>query len=505
MDFSRTRCTPGACTFVALLAVGMPTAAVAAPKITVAYAEHSYAFVSPCDLTRPLVFVNLRLKNGRDAPTGPVHVTAEDDVHVLEGDATLPQIPASMEIAATLPLRRKASNLGPIAGSHLIAVTVAIEGSEGKHRLTPLNVSVPATFCVTAAATPAPATAPAGPPGAPTPIHPRAPVSAVLTTPPVIRVGANGSKVANVVVLVKPAVPANLHNAGGAADCAAHVGLVASLVCPDMIKSGNLLLIWDWRSDGALADIDGYRTYRVDSGLKQLVYTSNNKKDLTLVDLAPPAGGYTGKCYAVSAYTAKAESDLSPAFCASGSSIAKTIRLPAVQARKGYKFQHNGGYVLDGHKALTETAVVVGYMYDSHKNAFGDNSENALYRGAVAFDVAPLANRRLVSAKLHLQIVDSVGAGNNHSCITNIGTGVEFWWKYAPSLAVWPEVQQADIAPTDTGPEITADVTKLVAPWLIGNPNYGLVLFNRDELIDTFDHRQCRTSYSNPMLEITYY
>ena len=498
----------------ALLALAIP--ADAAPKFTVAYAEHPYTLATPCDLYKPLVFINLALRNGSDQPTGPVHVSAEDSAHVLEGDATLPQIPAGMEIPFALALRRKAASVGPLGGTHTIAVTVDIMGSAGKRHLTPLEVAVPATFCVAAAATPTPA--PAAVPGILTPIRSRVLGNVLATPTPLPRIGGNASKVANLSVLVRPAVPTNVKNVAAATDCGAHVGVLGSLTCPAMIASGDLLLTWDWQSDGKLTEIDGYRIYRVDSGLHQLVFTRSNNKELTLVDIAPPTGGYTGKCYAITAYTTKAESELSSAFCASGGAVAKTVRLPASQARYAKKVRDVGGNVINGVGSLAGrglppvlTNVVVGYSYASEKHTLGDTVSNVLYRGAVAFDVSALARRHLVSARLHLQIGDSkcngcvqaggISVGNNYSCITNIGSGTEFWWRNGS----WLEVQSSDIEPNDVGPDISADVTKLVASWLTGEPNYGFVLLNRDERLGAFDNRQCQTSYSVPTLEITYY
>lgn len=69
-----------------------------------------------------------------------------------------------------------------------------------------------------------------------------------------------------------------------------------------------------------------------------------------------------------------------------------------------------------------------------------------------------------------------------------------------------PEPFGAGIAPTDTGPVISADVTALVAPWLRGEPNYGFVVRNSDENPKTFTNKTCLTTYAtNPVLELTYY
>jgi hypothetical protein len=46
-------------------------------------------------------------------------------------------------------------------------------------------------------------------------------------------------------------------------------------------------------------------------------------------------------------------------------------------------------------------------------------------------------------------------------------------------------------------------VSQLVAPWLSGEPNCGFVLINRDESLAAFTNKH--TSYTTPVLEITYY
>jgi hypothetical protein len=516
MNVTTRRLRLGPHVLALLVAGGIPAAALAAPppNFTVEYAPRPYTLAATCDLARPLVFVNLIASNEGNAPTGPIRLVAQDASRAIEGDTTLPQLPAKAKsVFASLSLHRIASSTAPVGGVHRITVTAIAGGGGVMTRLTPLDVTVAPSFCASAPATSPPATAatkpPAGaPPAAATTIRPRE-VPAMATRTPIPQIGTNRSKVANVVALVRPAAPVNLHNTGSYTDCGAHVGPIGSLVCPDMIKSGDLLLIWDWRTDGGPADVDGYRVYRVDGGLKQLVYTRANKKDLTLVDVAKPAGGYAGKCYAVTAYLANAESELSQPFCANGGSVAKTVRLRAVHARSSQKVHDEAGNTFTGVGSAAgrglppaRTDLMVGYAYVGVEHTLGDTKSNNLYRAAVAFDVSALANRRIVSAKLHLTIADSKGAGNNHSCITTVGTGTEFWWLNTS----WLEGQFGlDIAPTDTGPEITADVTQLVAPWLRGEPNYGFVLINRDEKIATYDNKQCQTSYTSPMLEITYY
>ncbi len=495
---------------MALLAAAIPSAALAAPepKFTAEYGAKPYTFAATCDLARPLVFLNLVLANNRGTPTGPVRLMAQDSIHVFEGDTTTPQIPAGAEIPAILPLHRVASNPLPIGGTHRLTVSVVVNGSAGTIRLPPLDVTVPANLCTPAPATPAPTTAPS----VATKVHTRDITAAVATQKP-IAIGANASKVANVAVLVRPPAPVNVHSTGSGTDCGTHVGALGSLACPGMIASGDLLLIWDWQPDSRFSDVDGYRVYRIDSGLKQLVYTRAEQKGLTLVDVPKPAGGYNGKCYAVSAYVAKAESELSAPFCASGGSVAKTIQLTPNHIRSSNKQNSQRGNVFGDFAEQANTSpLVAGYSYAEQQHTLGDSFDNKIYRAAVAFDISPVLHRRVVAAKMRLQIQDTDCAGcvmpggspvgNNYSCATNLGTGTEFWWRNNS----WIEAQIGlGIEPNDVGPTIGADVTPLVAAWSNGQPNYGFVLLNRDENLGAFMNKRCVTSYSGPVLEITYY
>ena len=503
----------------ALLIAGIPAAALAAQlaaSITAEYAARPYTLAASCEPGKPDVFVNLVLYNGGSAPTAPVRVTGRDTTNSLVGETVLAPLPVDTQVLVTLPLRPVGSAGGSIGGTHTIHLMIFAGITAAPNQLPPLSVLVPATLCTPtpppaaaptpkAASTTAPAAVAAGP-ASPVAIR-RRPLNIALATPLVVAPRAMPhAKVGTLAV----GVPTNVHSTGSGLDCGAHVGPLGALVCPDMIKSGDLLLIWDWAPAAGPPDIDGYRVYRVDSSLKQLVYTRANKKDLTLVDVPKPAGGYSGKCYAVTAFVGARESALSPSFCAGSSSVAKTIRLPAIHTRSSHRYHVNTGNAFTGNFANVpeESPLDVGFSYSATQHTLGDTVHNGIHRAAVAFDMSALANRGLVAAKLHLTIATSAGLGNNHSCATNVLTGTEFWWQNSNWIEV-PAGDQGSLSlnavPTDTGPEISADVTQLVAPWLRGQPNYGFVLINTDENLGAFTNKACLTSYSNPTLEVTYY
>jgi plastocyanin len=335
---TRTRRRTGllARTLAALFLAGAPVAALAGPELSASFADPPYAFAASCDLAQPLVFVNLIVANRGEARTTESPVTATDSSHVLGADSTtLRPIAPGAQIALRIPLRRVPTSLGAVGGKHVITVTV------GPRRLGPLAVSVPATFCATAATGAAKRIVPAS--STQSAIQrPRVNPQPAATTPPgKFRLGGIHSNLAEIAAAARtPAVPRNVSVARGTQECAAHVGLFGALACPAMIKSGNVLVVWDWNAGAGPDAIDGFRLYRVAGGTKYLVYTRADKKDLTLVDLTGPAAGYVGTCFAVSAYAGAYESALSDALCVTRQQIAVlasptvTSTTPPAQAPK---------------------------------------------------------------------------------------------------------------------------------------------------------------------------
>ena len=476
--------------FAAVTAL-IPVAAPAEGGFHVAFSGSGYALAATCDLTQPIAFITLAMSNTEPAPVPAFTIAASETYGVLGGTVTIPALAGGDTRTARVPLRYTYVARSPqqAAGLHYITVTA------GDRALPQLSVIIPSSFC------------PPGPP--PT-------VSATGTATSharAHRVAADGHPVLidqnvserskTIAAALKVDAPRNLRAVVGAPDCATHVGVLGSLVCPDMIKSGNLLLGWDWRAVNGPDAIDGYRVYRVDGGLHQLVYTQANKQDVTLVDVAKPAGGYGGRCYAVTAYVATRESAASDAFCADGSVIAKTVMLQPTHLRGVQRLVSDNGNVVTGEYGEAGLqGLVVGYFYQETKHTLGDSFHNSISRAAVSFDTGVLLVHRFVSARLKVHVATSAGEGSNHSCATAVGSGTGTWWQNKD----WIDVQSAgSVAPTDAGPQITADVTPIVAAWLRGEKNLGLVLWNEDENLKAFTNKRCETAYDSPVLEITYY
>lgn len=475
-------------TLLTFIAASAP--ATARAQLEIGYAPNPYGFAATCDLARPLLSLNLDVRNTGDIPSKPRAIVVTDDTGAFHADDTLPPIAPNASTIYRVDIRYVPGGAG-IAGTHRLSPVV------GNHHVSPIEIVVPSSLCH---ATPAPVglpsfgTNPSLSRGGANDVTRRIATVAVPVVGPIAYGNAARNTAGRLTLAIAP--PTITRNVDSLATCAAHAGLVGSLVCPDLLKTGDLILIWDWQAAAGPTQIDGYRIYRVDGGSRTLAYTRTGK-ELTLADIVRPAGGYGGACYAISAFSANLESALGPTYCANGGSTTKSLHLGAIEQRSSWK-KHVGG----GFSKTPEAGTVVGFEYSSRELLFGDNSFAIVHRAAFAFDVSPVLNHRIVSATFHATIRSSTGAGNNHSCATHVGTGTEFWWQNTG----WIDAMfGAGIVPTDTGPIISADVTTLVAPWSRGEPNYGFVLRNEDENLDAFTNKVCVTEYTSPALDIVYY
>lgn len=310
-------------------------------------------------------------------------------------------------------------------------------------------------------------------------------------------------------------VPVGLRAATNTGDCEAHLhansqfgGQIGGVVsCQSMMSSGNLVLIWDAPSD---ASVDGYRLYAL-AGVERGAATATFKSRMqTLANLPPITSGAVPQCYVVTATRGSNESPAGPAYCAHEATVTRT--LDAMYDRGAWQDRSHIANAEHVNRDFVgadyiPAGPVVGY-YDAENTSFwGDSSYTKIRRYAVAFnvDADALRNKRLVSARLHLTIQSSYGAGNNHSCATTVGRGTEFWWK--PDAATWIDGNFSDSPAqlSDTGPVVSADVTKQVAAIMAGGLNYGFVIRNDNEDLGAFMNAQCETVYGDPQLDLVYY
>ncbi|MDB5040617.1 MAG: Cupredoxin-like domain [Candidatus Eremiobacteraeota bacterium] len=288
-----------------MLLVCIPEATLAGPNLAGSFADPPYALAAHCDLAQPIAFVNLLVVNRGDARTAAIPVTATDGAGVLRGSTTLLPIPPGAQSALLVPLLDMPSNPGALGGTHTITISL------GAFHLAPVAVTVPPTFCATQA--PGAATGGVSRSAAERAAH----LPLAVTPGPLIGVTKPSSNVARITAEKStPAAPGQMYIPNSAKQCAWHVGVLGAFACPDLIRSGDVLLVWDWEP-GSIGprDIDGFRVYRVDGHMKKLVYTRANKKDITLYDLPGPSGTHIGQCYAVAAYAGSFESALSGMAC----------------------------------------------------------------------------------------------------------------------------------------------------------------------------------------------
>ena len=305
MHAGRLRTRSFAAVLAALSFAAIPATTLAEPSLAAAFADPPFVVAARCDPTQPLAYVNLGVVNRGDSPTPATLVTAVDATGVLGGQTTLPPIAPGARNALRVGLRRAPSNDASVGGTHAVTITI------GAVRLAPIAVTLPATFCA-AASPPADTVVPVGDAAARVRSH--RPLAAPGTLTSVYERRPNTAQILR--EQQTPAAPVHLHVSNGQQECAAHVGLLGALACPDMVRSGNVLLVWDWRPAAVgPAAIDGFRVYRVNGGVKQLVFTRREQNNVTLYDVPGPSGNAIGTCYAVSAFAGAYESTPGAAAC----------------------------------------------------------------------------------------------------------------------------------------------------------------------------------------------
>ncbi len=318
-----------------------------------------------------------------------------------------------------------------------------------------------------------------------------------------------------------PSPPSALSNTLDPVICSRHAGLAGALGCKAGLPLGMLALVWNYCSG---CNADGFHLYRVDGGRHELVPTPNNGTGFTAALLDKPAGGFNGRCYAVSAYAAGTESSPSNAYCAAGGSVQTTVTLRASNVRSWVQIHTGNTGALAGLAQASLLGViplgsmtnsqglgvpVAGYVYRTNKSDFGDSFYDLSSRAGVYFDVASLRGRSIASAKLRLKVSRTMSGSkyttaDPNSCAANVGLGKDYWWTYSGPI------QNADFAAGTSpgiivGPDVAIDVTRIVSAWASGSrANYGFVLRNPSENLNAFTEDSCLTNFFDEALEVTY-
>lgn len=131
-------------TLLTFIAASAP--ATARAQLEIGYAPNPYGFAATCDLARPLLSLNLDVRNTGDIPSKPRAIVVTDDTGAFHADDTLPPIAPNASTIYRVDIRYVPGGAG-IAGTHRLSPVV------GSHHVTPIEIVVPSSLCH---ATPAP-------------------------------------------------------------------------------------------------------------------------------------------------------------------------------------------------------------------------------------------------------------------------------------------------------------------------------------------------------------
>ena len=337
---------------------------------------------------------------------------------------------------------------------------------------------------------------------------------------------ASGAEITGEFVL--PA-PGHLGSATTPADCSAHGGFGAGLACKALLPQGRLALIWDYPAHD---DVVGFHIYRVDGGQHLIVADQvNGAAGKAYVIDPPPADGYGAACYAVSAYTASEESQLSAPYCGNQARLIQTVTLTPKETlsvvRASDTTSSSPGMNGSSKTDLVDGLAEVGFSYTTDKRKVGftvaDLAINRIHRLGLHFDIAPILHHHIVSARLEMEVVsawasdDNIGApwsnyplsnfstptDHSTSCAATLAEGTAKWWKYTDWIKASPALPAAA-----QGPDVAIDATRIVDGWANdAAPNFGMVLIGEEENLSAFTEKSCVTQYdpSSFKLVIQYY
>ena len=373
----------------------------------------------------------------------------------------------------------------------------------------------------------APATHPAGAP-APHPAPgttrnpPHAPGTPGGTVPTSNAHAAGVSSAAKVTVVNASYVPApkGLAVTHDQKDCNNHGGVGGGLACAAALPAGQLALVWNC----AGCKVDGYHLYRVDI-LPQKALPANgaysNDAKVTLALLEPPAGGFTGKCYAVTAYRGSLESSMSNAYCAGSGSTMATVTLQPEHTLHGqhYRASRTGtlGYTNPPIDSYDGT-LYVGYADHYWNNEFGDVYDDYIHRTGLYFDLSSLAGKTVVKAVLQFDAFSSwhdydntsadspkLTAQSPEACVEGVDKATDHWWQNNDLSSSVKYVSQGPFV----GPTFGIEVTSAIQGWLGGgaSSNFGFIVRGGDEndLWHGNANHVCLTQLNSASLVVTYH
>lgn len=326
-----------------------------------------------------------------------------------------------------------------------------------------------------------------------------------------------------VIFVVQPPAPDSLTNTTDPPTCTNHAGLGGGIACLAGIPKGQLALIWNWSPIKGVADVDGYKVYRVDGGQHTLIYTQANRKDVTLALVDPPSDGFNGKCYVVTAYLGKGESHDSGYFCAGGYQGGPIVENFTAQLNNiddvwhRYHFDGGGpgcGLTAGGTGADPGNNVGYWHAYDSSAG-FTCSETTLVYQTAIGFNLGAagivLRNPKasVQNATLSFQRTD----GTNTNCLAGVRRPTGDW---TGAQGLIPATDFISNIPTGDGVSVNGggvkiggssyqlDVTGAVNNWAKGVwTNYGLLLTGPNEDTSGYhDNNHCESKFGGFSLSI---
>ncbi|HZV78672.1 MAG TPA: hypothetical protein VFF60_03555 [Candidatus Binatus sp.] len=345
------------------------------------------------------------------------------------------------------------------------------------------------------------------------------------------------------------AAPTDVRPVQSKQDCANALSLLATL-CDSAVKASTLQLIW---KDSA-AKLTGYKVYRTDGG-RHLNITLSNGPEPRFAAISKPSGGYDHRCYAVSAYLGNHESALSHAYCVQSGATATTVTFTPAHVRSYIAYNkpriadpnnNSGTLSLDtlmgdlkstGFETLVPqqvfnangSASVNGTAYVGLQSAyFTEKIDMSQFwagypygdvmltsRAGMDFNLNKLANRKIYSAVLTLDVSQTVRDNSSHnhfvtsdySCADHYWLGRDFWWSQNGPLN---NVTNGGTFSLQSGPTLTLDMTKPVSTWAAAGDqrDYGFIFSNA--LVDA--HAKpisadvgCFTKYYTAQLKVIYF
>ena len=300
-------------------------------------------------------------------------------------------------------------------------------------------------------------------------------------------------------------LPAPVHLAATTQEpvCTAHGGFGAGLACKAVFPAGQLVLIWDWPGK---APPSGYRIYEVSGGHRSLVGAQTQTDSpgaapyTIFIFQSVPAAGYAGTCYTVAAYDSEVASVDSAPFCVGGGSVVQTATLSpsherSISVTRGGTTNggatNTTGEVSDNSTSIINLGSQSNSMPTVGFSPGDEQSISVLARTGVAFDLTPVMYKTIKSARLAMSVNTTIGnmaedpslgdvSDHYTSCITQIGIGRDTWWSYQD----WIDVAVVQPQAQEQGPEVSFDVTAIVAKWASGQTNYGFVLMGPGDTPD---------------------